>query len=195
MIISDSTFYGFKIEGNSLHPLAKKFLETKGFKVSFQADAVVLEKDDMSLLEPNFSKAAEAVQKEIDRLKADADLRQVLAPLYNYSKPYALSFFGHHHEERVNAVIKAIKTSPGQAHKILNHQLALMSTETPSLDPSSNSNIVATDLLSYRWQTQLPKHRTANSGYARAIRETIDRISATPMHTPSAPPTAVALHN
>ncbi len=107
----------------------------------------------------------------------------LLKALKKYSSPYKSSLFGHHHEARIQAVIKAMSTvdSVEIATKILNHQLSLMKDETPSL-LEENTNNVSFDLLSKRWQSQLPKHRAltttqqSRSGYVKVLEEALSLL-------------------
>lgn len=131
---------------------------------------------------------------------------QLIAALKKYSNPYALSLFGHHHEDRVQAVMNALNKAPtiAIAVKILKRQLNLM-TDPIALIYVSESQIDPT-LLDYRWQNEFPKRRAltiygaeygpeSESGYVRALQKTLAllrtyEVAAIPPaeEVPSSPP-------
>jgi hypothetical protein len=195
--IIDSTFLGIHVNASKpLHSKAEAFFERLGFKVKQDQYGVHFDRADDLVITPDEEEQGRTVQKEIEREEAIERMRPITASLRAYSKPWGFSFFGHHHEKRAQAVIRAIENSdPATAKKILTHQLALMVNDELDLSPVTNENIVAANILSHRWQTQVPGHRSIafamrnRSGYAKAISAALSTLSPDAPHVELIPPT------
>lgn len=178
-----------KVDARSLCPRLKSMPKTHGLSALTEEEVEV--EEPVALVRTAKTRRQKSLSERIDEVSAkpltQADQEVIGIDIKRYAsrwKVWTLGPWGHHHDARARAMIRAIKQkgmTRADAKRLLLNQLGLFSTHKVGALPSNELQIT-TDKLPARWNSQLRNrpsfYKNKKGGYQKAIENALGKLNS-----------------